>query len=271
MVAKDSLVLAVIDTGNSDGTISPENWRLVQTAMRSVYKDIISANPGPSPSCRDAGWYQGHVKLIACADQRSADLYKQAIDRLGEIWSGAKLSAVPKDQIPNRPRSFARIPAEPSTPDEILELIKLSNQELPTADWKVAKVSEPKGHFRDALIVINDESLALLNANKGEINYGFESISLKVYKGDNPGKRSKSPMGPLVADVPAEPPEPIRMAPASTCGSEGSDDTGSAISLSGFAGDFFEQMKLGPENVAESEESLLSIDSDSNATLTANN
>lgn len=40
--------------------------------------------------------------------------------------------AVRKDEIPSRPRAWASVPAEPSDLKDILELIQLGNEELPT-------------------------------------------------------------------------------------------------------------------------------------------
>lgn len=193
-VAKDYLVWAVVDRSNVDCTISPSNWRLVELALLQLYTDVVLENPGPSPSCRDAGWYQGHVKLIACADQRSADLYKLAVSRLGEVWPGARLEAIPKDEIPNRPRSRTWIPTEPSKPDDVIKLIRLSNLNLPTQNWKVARVGEVKGYSRQALIILDEESLAPLAERQGVINYGFGTITLKVYRKDQMGDKTPSPV-----------------------------------------------------------------------------
>jgi len=46
----------------------------------------------PPPHCTDAGWYQGNVKLITCEDERSAALYNAAINKVGEVYPGAKLA-----------------------------------------------------------------------------------------------------------------------------------------------------------------------------------
>ena len=73
----------------------------MESALLYDFLDVIDSNPGPSPGCSDAGWYQGHTKLIACSDLRSVELYKEAISWIGEVWPGAWLAAVSLDQIPN--------------------------------------------------------------------------------------------------------------------------------------------------------------------------
>ena len=255
-VAKDSLVWAIIDRSNGDGTISPANWKLVESALRGVYKDIIRAHPGPSPVCRDFGWHQGHVKLIACADQRSADLYKLAIELVGEVWPGAKLEAVTRDQIPNRPRSKAWVPLDPSTPEEILELLQLSNSELPAHDWKVAKLGEPTGNLREALIVLNEESLAPLEASKGIVNYGFGSITLRIYNCD---KSTKTPVQQAEEQVTDEP-------TAMEVQTEVSDACSTASTTELLGG-----LSLDLGNIAELSENEPMSDEDLNRTVIADN
>ncbi|XP_055384100.1 uncharacterized protein LOC129613835 [Condylostylus longicornis] len=130
-ILKDHLVVAVVEQAQEDGRISAENWRKVESRLMAGFPQIMNDNPGPYPLCRDQGWHQGFVKLVACADGRSLDLYKKAIAGVGEVWPGARLAVVAKDQIPSKPRSRAWIPAEPSSTDTILEMIKLGNPNLP--------------------------------------------------------------------------------------------------------------------------------------------
>lgn len=189
-VLKDKIVVAVIDRSDDDGTISPERWKVVKLKLSGTFLGIMRDYPGPPPITCDGGWHQGHVKLIACDDKRSCDLYRIAVGRLGEVWPGAKLEVVDREEIPNRPRTRTWIPAEPSSTEEILEIIRLSNPSLPTHNWKVVKLEEQRGLYRCALIVINKESLVPLAETQGVIRFGFEPITLRVYKKDevNSGK-----------------------------------------------------------------------------------
>ncbi|XP_036320567.1 uncharacterized protein LOC118735071 [Rhagoletis pomonella] len=186
-VAKDHLILAVMDRGHPEGNLTADNWRSVLVGLCRVYKEILRKNPGPAPTVRDAGLYQGRIKLVSCADERSARLYKEAISSLGELWPSADLVAVHRDEIPCKPRARAWVPEEPSSPEEILDIIQVSNDALPALDWKVVKVSEVREQQRYITLVINEESLPILADCKGVISYGFYSITLKTQKG-NEGK-----------------------------------------------------------------------------------
>ena len=62
-----------------------------------------------------------------------------------------------------------------------------SNPDLPTQDWKVVRVSQPVGSSRRIVVILNQESLAPLREKQGKVYYGFESIFLRVYRGDDKG------------------------------------------------------------------------------------
>lgn len=92
-----------------------------------MYKDILQRYPGSAPVVRDVGWHKGELKLVACTDDRAVKFYEETITEAGELWPEADLVAV---EIPSRQRSWAWVPAEPSDPKDIRELIQLDNVEL---------------------------------------------------------------------------------------------------------------------------------------------
>ncbi|XP_037933988.1 uncharacterized protein LOC119668523 [Teleopsis dalmanni] len=183
-IVKSQITIAVIDDSDPDGKITHENWSLINKKLMDLYLDLMKEYPGKTPSFRDGGWFQGYVKLIDCADQRSVDIYRIAISRLGEVWPGAKLRVVDKDQIPCRPRAHTWVPAEPSDPRKILNLIQLGNWGIGAHTWRITKVEEPKGRYRWVNLVLDKASLVPLARSGGVINYGFSSINIKVYKKD---------------------------------------------------------------------------------------
>lgn len=246
-VAKDHLIWAIIDRNASDGTISSKNWKLVVVALSRAFLNVLRGNPGPPPQCEDAGWYQGHIKLIACADERSALLYKDAVESLGEVWQGARIEAIPLADVPQRPRSIAKIPAEPSDPKEILEIIQISNPQLPTQDWKVVRVTESVEESRKATVIINSDSLPSLRKTQGKIFYGFGTIFLRVYKGDDKGK----PQAPVTTTTSTASTEHMEDDSAMSSANEDTQ------SVSGLVGDFFGKME-----VADDEDILLESDDD---------
>jgi hypothetical protein len=125
------------------------------------------------------------------------DLYRKAVAEVGEVWPGARLATVDREEIPCRPRARVWLPSEPNSTLEVLGLIRASNPDLPTNNWKIVKQEEAKGGFKLAIMVLNRESLAPLAKTNGVINFGFGSITLKVYKKDegegNDGQPDNAP------------------------------------------------------------------------------
>ncbi|XP_050338268.1 uncharacterized protein LOC126764650 [Bactrocera neohumeralis] len=156
----------------------------VAAAISSVFLRLVKENPGPPPKCVNADWHQGLHKLTSCADERSAILYKKAVSLVGEVWKGARLEAVAKEDLPLRPRARIWLPAEPSTPSEIEETLRYSNPSLPTQDWRVLRLERTDEPYQQALIMLNTESIGPLSNTKEAISYGFEMVVLKVLPSD---------------------------------------------------------------------------------------
>ncbi|XP_049316892.1 uncharacterized protein LOC125779656 [Bactrocera dorsalis] len=174
--------LGVLNRSREDGAISHEEWKRV--AISSVFLRVVKENPGPPPKCVSAGWHHGLHKLTRCADERSAILYKKAVSLVGEVWKGARLEAVDKEDLPLRPRARVWLPAEPSTAKEIEEILRYCNPTLPAHDWRVLRLERTNEPYRQALIMLNAESIGPLSRTKGAISYGFEMVVLKVLPTD---------------------------------------------------------------------------------------
>ncbi|KAL7725382.1 hypothetical protein ACLKA6_000143 [Drosophila palustris] len=165
-IARERILIGVLDRGNLEGGIPRNQWRWVESALATHCFNLLEKEPGPPPICKDVGWFQGNVKVIVCEDNRSAELYKAAVASVGEVYPGAKLEAVNWEDVPARPRA------------------RMCNPRLPTHDWQVAKIEETPGPTHQAVIILNKESLAPIDAAGGELNFGFSSVFIRVYKSD---------------------------------------------------------------------------------------
>ena len=191
-VVKDARVMAIINRGDEDGTIPRGQWSSIQRKLVEVYDQILEEMPGSPPYCRDAGWYQGRIKLISFKDDRSVALYGKAISRVGEVFPGAKLDMVHRNDIQSRPRAHTWIPSFPDDADGVLSMLRKCNPDLPTANWKIARLGEADGPRREAVVVLNAESLPLLSGVQGRVMYAFGEVELKVYKRDQKALPDKS-------------------------------------------------------------------------------
>ncbi|XP_053957189.1 uncharacterized protein LOC128862532 [Anastrepha ludens] len=198
-----------MDSAREDGAISREEWKRVASAISAVFMRVVRENPGPPPCCESAGWHYGMFKRILCADERSANMYRAAVALVGEVWKGAKLKAVDKKDLPMRPRARVWLPSELSTTEGMEEILRYCNPKLPTHNWKVVMVEKTERSYRQALILLNAESLGPLAETKGVISYGFEKVVLKVYQSDARADASAHPEvreeeGPTAEEAPVD-------------------------------------------------------------------
>ncbi|XP_017046063.1 uncharacterized protein LOC108091391 [Drosophila ficusphila] len=180
-------LIAVIDKSDPLGTIPLKAWKVVQSAFARVSLEVLEECPGPPPKCRDCGWFQGAVKVFTCDNQRSAALLRKAVSKLGELYPGARLDVWEAEDIPTRPRATALIPSEPSSPAEILKLIRLFNPDLPTQNWRVVGFAIGKCLRSKVTILLNQECVQPLKECGGLIEYGFNQIQLNIIETDRVG------------------------------------------------------------------------------------
>ncbi|KAL7726548.1 hypothetical protein ACLKA6_010413 [Drosophila palustris] len=185
-IARERILIGVLDRGNQDGRIPRNQWRWVESALATQCLQLLEKEPGPPPICKDVGWYQGNVKVIACDDNRSAELYKAAVSNLGEVYPGAKVAAVDWEEVPVKPRARMWFPSTIKEPEQLLRMLQRCNPSLPTP-----------GPTHQAVIILNKESLAPIDAAGGELNFGFSSVFIRVYKSD-------AAVGDALPDKPVE-------------------------------------------------------------------
>ncbi|SPP90055.1 Hypothetical predicted protein, partial [Drosophila guanche] len=93
-MAKERTLIGVLDKGSAEGKIPRSQWMWVEAALADRCLELLDKDPGPPPVCKDMGWFQGSIKVVACEDERSVKLYKAAVAQIGEVYAGAKLVAV---------------------------------------------------------------------------------------------------------------------------------------------------------------------------------
>ncbi|KAH8345346.1 hypothetical protein KR084_005021, partial [Drosophila pseudotakahashii] len=201
-ITRYRVLLGLIDRGNPENRISKNKWKAVESQLSLICLRMVRENPGSSPCCMDAGWYQGSVKVVACDNQRSADPYKQATAKLGAVYEGANIVALDWCDVPSRPRARIWLPAAITAPEDILFMLQECNPHLPTKDWKVVKVEEHAGDVNQAIVVLNKESVAPIDAARGVLNYGFSAVHIKIYKGDSSstGSPASNPAEQVLAE-----------------------------------------------------------------------
>ncbi|KAM8701603.1 hypothetical protein ACLKA7_005031, partial [Drosophila subpalustris] len=145
-IARERILIGVLDQGNQDGRIPRNQWRWVESALATQCLQLLEREPGPPPICRDMVWYQGSVK-------------RQSVGR-----------AVDWEEVPVKPRTRMWFPSTIKEPEQLLKMLQRSNPSLPTHDWRVAKIEETPGPTHQAVIILNKESLTPIDAAGEEQN-----------------------------------------------------------------------------------------------------
>ncbi|XP_034486091.1 uncharacterized protein LOC117790680 [Drosophila innubila] len=181
-IARGRKIIGLLDNGNFEGKIPRNQWDWIQASLASVALEVLRENPGPPPSCTDAGWFQGNIKLIACDSDRSALLYKWATAKVGEVYPGAQLEVVDLVDIPSRPWATAWLPETPSDSVDILEMLRTSNPELPIQGWNVIKADKFEREMMLVIFQINHLSIEHISRCDGLLNYGLDEIRMQCYR-----------------------------------------------------------------------------------------
>ncbi|XP_053968878.1 uncharacterized protein LOC128870297 [Anastrepha ludens] len=215
-VAKDRLIIGVLDENHPEGMIPKAQWKWIEAELTKVPLKVILENPGPPPACEDLGWHQGQIKIIACDDERSVQLYTEAISKVGEVYPNAKLVVVDRKDIPSKPRARVWLTSTVEDPEEIMKLIRVCNPNIPTQEWRYVKTltnknsaeesKEQKRATMQALLPLTENSIEPLAKCDGKLRYGFVKVKLHIYKTDTDAieflatKEGEKPMGDLRKD-----------------------------------------------------------------------
>lgn len=125
-----------------------------------------------------------------------------------------------------RIRSIAVIPAD--DPAAVIAYNKSGNQDHPTHDWRVIKVSGQEKASRKALVGLNKEPLAALNECR--IYYDFYSIQIRVFRCDD--KTDVAPSSAKQAERPGKVAEPkVYSALSDSYSSTKSDRLGNSLRI----------------------------------------
>ena len=175
------LQVAIIDSANPDGKITPEQWLLVEAGLMEL---MLKAD-SDELLFNGAGWQKG-VKVVGCENRKSLDFLTRAISCLGAPWPGAKLEVIPRTRLPVRPVVLVWIPPPIPRKETILGLIGRQNPLLGTERWQLISLSACKnGTGSDALIAVDQPSLDRIKSCQGSIRFGLGTLKIRV-PGDRP-------------------------------------------------------------------------------------
>ncbi|KAL7726161.1 hypothetical protein ACLKA6_002663 [Drosophila palustris] len=135
-IARERILIGVLDRGNLEGGIPRNQWRWVESALATHCFNLLEKEPGPPPSAKMSGG-------------------SRVMSSVGEVYPGAKLEAVNWEDVPARPRARMWFPSTIKEPEQLLKMLQRCNPRLPTHDWRVAKIEETPGPTHQAVIMLD--------------------------------------------------------------------------------------------------------------------
>ncbi|KAH8232113.1 hypothetical protein KR026_010345, partial [Drosophila bipectinata] len=139
----------------------------------------------------------------------------------------------------------------------ILTMLRICNPTLPTADWRVAKVEEAVGLRRQVVLTLNEETVKALEKSEHRLKYGFEHVTVRIYKSD-----AKTKPGGIGMEADAQ--EPDLEGPTKEGHPEGMSDEEEEI-LEGYTSEESD-LTRALSGVGMEEDSLLSSETEAEVT-----
>lgn len=190
-VLKDAeLHVALIDRNSAGGIISPERWNQVEMKLVDRMVELSMQQPKQRlPIFEGAGWLND-CKMLKCTDHFTKSWIEQEIFlmKADDLWDGASLAIVTKDNMPRVPKAKVFIPRVVPA-QSALALLRGQNPDIPTEGWRVLHVGKPedngKGQFY--ILQIDEESERILFDRAGKMAWGCGNVYLRLR---NPNRES---------------------------------------------------------------------------------
>lgn len=174
-----NLVVALIDSSNPAGKMTPSQWELVEARLVDEMLHFMDIPHVLPIRFDDAGWQSG-VKLITCADAHALDWLSRTASAMPAPWPDAKLKVVNKAWISSPIEAQLNLPRV-MPQEQVLNLLRWQNPDVPTADWLVVCVkTENKG--QKMLLKISKEASDLLSSRHGRMCWGMGTVRLQIKK-----------------------------------------------------------------------------------------
>lgn len=179
-VVKNHLMVCIVDKSDSNGKISDPNWTSILTQMRTSILDYCIAKPGaPAPRFAPHGWHRG-LRVTECKDQWSLDFLMAHISTWGEVWEGAMLDVIHRDDIPLKQRARVWIPPPAISKGDLQIMLRSQNPEIRTDDlvvlFAVDNLTETGQYF---MLEVGESAVAAINARKN-LNMGMGLVSASL-------------------------------------------------------------------------------------------
>lgn len=148
---------------------------------------IFNAEEGKGPKFTGFSYKPGWV-MVLCEDQESQNWLMAEVPKL-KPWPEAELSIIIESELPKPNVGTAFLPfSEAKTVERAVGIMKAQNRGLNIDRWRILnKRVEETGHI--VTFSIDEASVEVLKANKGQATLGFKKIYFKLKGEPNPNPK----------------------------------------------------------------------------------
>ncbi|XP_017860436.1 PREDICTED: uncharacterized protein LOC108612056 [Drosophila arizonae] len=194
------LVVALVDRNQETGTITLDQWHLVEASLKEALTNLMSFSGIKPARFNDAGWKAG-TKLIYCLDDYSLKWLCATVEAVQPPWPNAKLAIVHRNC--QFPLVKPKVSLPFSMPTEIVvNLFKWKNANTVTSEWQaVSKQSEVDGQKKP---LNNNETGNMISSKHGNMAWRLSTVYVNFKK--EPEKQAEQPMNEAAGQTAVETP-----------------------------------------------------------------
>lgn len=182
-VVRNLLHVCIIDNGDPEGKINETHWKLLQETITGIIiKQCLDKPNIPAPRFCRGGWIKG-FRVTECRDQWSLDFLRAQVALLGELWMGADLDVVHKNDIPSKPRALIWLPhvgdsIPRPTKEEVQMVLRMQNPEINKDDIIVVRPAVSEKPFGMSFIIELGATgvSAIKNGTPDSLNFGMSDV-----------------------------------------------------------------------------------------------
>ncbi|XP_055857311.1 uncharacterized protein LOC129920124 [Episyrphus balteatus] len=169
---------AVINAGSPEGKLTNEQWSQVEVKLLEFVNEEILASTGFVPTFGPLSTVKG-FKVLACCGEPTLNWLRDKVGCMKGLLDGVTLSVALKDDLPTRPKVRINVPG-PNIDETTLErYLRAQNPSLPSADWKVMQMEAPTKSGREAIIMLNHETMAMLPSLDFLLRFGINAVKVR--------------------------------------------------------------------------------------------
>lgn len=177
---KRDLEVSIVDTNQPDWKISVENFTLIDNFLiKEIFKGIQGKTLAKVPVYDMDKRFHGY-RIITCDTPFAVDFLRQTISKMDDTWPNAKVEVKLLRELPTQPKAFISVPTSNISREELMTLLAAYNPDIPVNTWKLVRLSKVKFGRVLASLIINDDSVRILEEKKCLMRFTIRKLPVRV-------------------------------------------------------------------------------------------